>query len=122
MARPKLPLEMPLIGRNDAETMARRTYVAVKEFQGAFDELERAIGMYHLGKLLGWKVLVILHNKRTIRKYEEILRIKVREDFPETGAFAEKSLAYDWAHRYDAFWKVASGERIVPNRRQLRKG
>ena len=122
MARAKLNLKMPASGADDARAMARRTYVAVKEFQGAFDELERAIGMYHLGKLLGWKVLLLIHNKRTIRKYEKILQIKVREEFPETGPFAEKSLAYDWAHRYDAFWKVASGERVVPNRRHLRKG
>ena len=54
---------------------------AFASFTGQFDELEAALGMLHLGDHLGWKPLVLIHNKRTIRKYEEILGINIREFF-----------------------------------------
>lgn len=52
---------------------------ALKRFSGTADELEKALGMLMLGDYVGWKVLIIIHNKRTIRKYEEVLGISVRE-------------------------------------------
>jgi hypothetical protein len=39
------------------------------------DELEQALGMYALGHHVGLNVLGLVHNKRTIRKYEKILGI-----------------------------------------------
>lgn len=43
-------------------------------FHGDLEDLEAALGMLRLGQHLGWKVLVLIHNKRTIREYEEIWR------------------------------------------------
>lgn len=43
---------------------------------------------------VGWKVLVLVHIKRTIRKYEEILGIDVRELFAEEGPSAMRSIGY----------------------------
>src|SRR5687768_3824595 len=58
---------------------------AILNFQGQLDELEGALGMYMLGRHVGWKVLYIIHSKRTVAKYEKILGISVREEFePET--------------------------------------
>ena len=79
-------------------------------FQGQFDELEAALGMLHLGDHLGWKPLVLIHNKRTIRKYEEILGISVREFFPEEGPSAHRSIGYTIAKKIGNFWKAVSGE------------
>ena len=72
---------------------------AIASFTGQFDELEAALGMLHLGDHLGWKPLVLIHNKRTIRKYEEILGINIREFFPEEGPSAERSMGY--SHRQE---------------------
>lgn len=83
---------------------------AFASFKGTFDELEAAIGMLHLGHHLGWKPLVLIHNKRTLRKYEEILNIKVREMFPEEGPSAERSLGYSVVKKIGSFWKAVSGE------------
>ena len=83
---------------------------AVARFYGDFDELEAAIGVLHLGDHLGWKPLVLIHNKRTIRKYEEILSIKVREFFPEEGPSAERSIGYKIVMGLGNFWKAVSGE------------
>lgn len=83
---------------------------AIQRFNGSFDELESAIGMYVVGHYVGWKVLVLMHSKRTIRKYEEILGIVVREEFPEEGSESERSLAYRAAKTVSNFWKAVSGE------------
>lgn len=83
---------------------------AFARFTGQFDELEAAIGMLHIGDQVGWKPLVLIHNKRTIRKYEEILSINIREFFPEEGPSAERSMGYKIAKKIGNFWKAVSGE------------
>ena len=83
---------------------------AIASFIGQFDELEAALGMLHLGDHLGWKPLVLIHNKRTIRKYEEILGVSIREFFPDEGPSAERSLGYGIAKKIGNFWKAVSGE------------
>ena len=64
---------------------------AFARFSGQFDELEAAFGLLHLGDHLGWKPLVLIHNKRTIKKYEEILDINIREFFPPEGPSEARS-------------------------------
>ena len=71
----------------------------------SFEELESAIGMMFIGPLIGWRVLVLIHNKRTIRKYEEILGINIREAFPAEGPFTYKSLGYEVVQKLQKFWK-----------------
>ncbi|WP_153116412.1 hypothetical protein [Rhodocyclus tenuis] len=83
---------------------------AIARFSGQLDELEAAIGMLHMGDHLGWKPLVLVHNKRTIRKYEEVLGINIREFFPEEGPSAHRSLGYKIAKKLGNFWKAVSGE------------
>lgn len=83
---------------------------AIARFTGQFDELEAALGMLHAGDHMGWKPLVLIHNKRTIRKYEEILQIEIRELFPEEGPSAGRSLGYSIAKKIGNFWKAVSGE------------
>lgn len=74
------------------------------------DEMESALGMYLLGFHLGWKVLYLVHTKRTIRKYEEILGIKVSEAFPEVGPDAGRTNAHKVIQAASNFWKAVSGE------------
>lgn len=83
---------------------------AIVQFTGMLDELESALGMLRLGHHMGWKVLYMIHSKRTIRKYEEILAIKIRDIFPEEGPSAPRSIGLDIAKRFSNFWKVVSGE------------
>lgn len=121
MARAKRR-EIPRISPDEAHKLVTLANQATKEFRGQFDELEAAIGMLMVGRLVGWKVLVLIHNKRTIRKYEEILGINVREFFPEVGPLAEKSLAFRAAKQIGSFWKAVSGEVKVEGRREMDLG
>jgi len=83
---------------------------AIASFSGSFDELEAAIGMLHMGDHVGWKPLVLIHNKRTIRKYEEILGITVRDFFQDEGPSSERSMGYRIVKKIGNFWKAVSGE------------
>ena len=74
------------------------------------DELESALGMYMIGFHFGWKVLYLLHSKRTVRKYEDILGIKVAEVFDEVGPDADRTNAYKIIAAASNFWKAVSGE------------
>ena len=74
------------------------------------NELESAMGMYVLGWHVGWRVLHIIHSKKTIRKYEDLLGIKVAETFPEYGPDADRTNAYKIIQGVSNFWKAVSGE------------
>jgi hypothetical protein len=108
----------PLTPSEAAAIITRLDQVA-RNFSGQFEELENALGMMVVGRLMGWKVLVLIHNKRTIRKYEEILGIDVRKEFPPEGPLSYKSLAYDFIQKAGAFWKGVSGDIKIPKRRTL---
>ena len=82
---------------------------AIARFKGQIDELEAALGVLHLGDHLGWKPLVLIHNKRTLRKYEDILDINVRDFFPPEGLSAHRSKGYMIAKKLGNFWKAVSG-------------
>lgn len=82
---------------------------ASADYHGQFPELESAIGMLFVGRQFGWKVLYLIHSKATIRKYERILGISVREMFPEVGPLAHKSVAFKLAQKFSSFWKLVNG-------------
>ena len=80
--------------------------------QGGFqiDELESALGMYLVGFHFGWRVLYLVHSKRTIAKYEGILGIKISEVFPEYGPDADRTNALKVIQSVSNFWKLVSGD------------
>lgn len=77
--------------------------------------------MYMLGRHVGWKVLYLIHTKRTIARYEEILGINVREEFAPEAADADRSLAWRIAKNVSNFWKVVSGEEKLGLEREERR-
>lgn len=93
---------------------------AIINFTGSLDELESALGMLRVGHHMGWKVLYLAHSKKTIRKYEEILDIKIREIFDEKGPSGDRSIGLAIAEKFSNFWKVVSGEIKVENKKEIK--
>lgn len=81
-----------------------------QKFKGQINELESAIGMVFLGRNYGWKVVYLVHSRRTVNKYEKLLDIDVKTSFPETTKFSDRSLAYKIAKTLGNFWKATKGE------------
>lgn len=121
MAAPrKIPKIEPLTDEQ-SQRLVKIIEHATIEYTGNFDELEKAIGMLMVGRLIGWKVLALIHNRRTIIKYEEILGIKIKEEFDDLGPLYKKSVAYAFVEKLGNFWKAVTGEVSVENRRELVK-
>jgi len=92
---------------------------AIANFKGQLDQLEASLGMLRMGDHFGWKVLVLIHNKRTLRNYESILDIKVREFFDEEGSSWERSKGYAFIKKVGNFWKGVSGEIKIDGKRDI---
>ena len=90
--------------------LARTANQAIENFKGHAHELQGAIGMLFTGRRYGWKVLMLIHDRKTIRKYQEILGIDVREYFPAVGDRARKSVAFLAVEKVSNFWKAVRGE------------
>ena len=119
MAKSPFKSKVRPLAAAEAKAIQDRLDAAIKNFQGDLDELESALGMYLLGRHFGWRPLVIIHNKRTIKKYEAILGINIREEFPAEGPDADRSYGYKIAKGLSNFWKVVSGEVQVEHRREI---
>ncbi len=91
--------------------------LAIAKFMGDLRELESALGMLTLGRQYGWKVIHLLHSKATVKKYEEILNIKVRDEFPDQTATSIRNNGFKLVQNVSNFWKAASGELVkLPNK------
>ncbi len=82
-------------------------------FKGQIPTLESAIGALIVGRRFGWKVLYLVHDKKTIRKYEDILGIRFREEVEPSEDLSEKSLAFRLQKKISNFWKAVSVEMKV---------
>ena len=87
-------------------------------FKGNLRELESAFWLLRLGHHVGWKVLYIVYRKRTIRHYEEILGMSIRELFEATGPTTHRSNGYRLIESLTNSWKAISGEREIPDRQK----
>jgi hypothetical protein len=111
--------KVPEFSKDQAVRLARVVNEASTNFKGQIDELEGAIGVLFVGHLFGRRVVTLIHNKRTLRKYEEILGISFRDEFEDVGPLASKSLGYVAVEKLQAFWKAVSGEVQVERRREI---
>ena len=120
MAKEKKKLPSPA-KRSPEDAMKEMAFLdgVIDNFKGELDDLEQALGMYLLGRQVGWRVLVIIHTKRTIRKHEEILGIKFREELDEVGPLATRSVGYNIVVKLSNFWKAVSGAVKVDQRREI---
>jgi hypothetical protein len=83
---------------------------AIERFKGDSRRLSNAIGCLMMGRAFGWKVMLLMHDRKSIKDYESILQIDSREIFEPFGPTAEKSVAYRGLKKVTNFWKAVKGE------------
>ena len=83
---------------------------AIQRFKGDSRRLSNAIGYLMMGRVMGWKVMLLMHDRKSVKDYEEILKIDSKEIFPEFGRMANKSMAYRALQKVTNFWKAVRGE------------
>lgn len=123
MPRTKKPdRAAPRLTDDETQALITRLDSLIVNFEGDFHELESAIGMYMVGRIVGWKVLLLLHNKRTIKKYETILGgINIRDEFEPTTDFSNKSIAFKIITNLGNYWKGVNGEYSDPELKERRR-
>lgn len=116
---PKTPRKrLPPVTPEEAKRLVDLIDNAIYPFEGTFDHLEAAIGIYMVGRIVGWRPLLLIHNKRTIRRVEEILGIELRKALPEETRMSDKSVAYMAVQKLGKFWKAVSGDVSIEHRRE----
>ena len=95
--------------KNNAELVEYLDKITI-EFKGGIHELESAIGFLMIGRHFGWKPLILIHDKNTIKKYEAILKLNFKEELEPVGKYAEKANAYRAVLNVSSFWKAVKGE------------
>jgi hypothetical protein len=111
--------KIPETPKDEAARLVGVVNEASTRFKGQIDELESAIGVLFVGHLYGRRVVTLIHNKRTLRKYEEILGVNFKDELPDRGPLIDKSLGYLAAEKLKAFWKAVAGEIQLPERREI---
>ena len=94
---------------------------AITNFKGSMTDLESALGLLRLGHHFGWRVIHLVHSKATVRKYEGILGIRVREVFEAEGPSSYRSQGFEQAQSVDNFWKIVSGATKLKGRRNIKR-
>ncbi len=85
----------------------------IRKYKGNIHELEKAIGCLFVGREMGWKVMLLVHDRKSIAKYEELVALDFRKELLEVGPSADKSVAWALVQKVSSFWKAVKGE--IPN-------
>ena len=84
---------------------------AVDKFHGDSSQLESAIGALILGQHVGWKVMMLIHSRSTLKNYSKILDVPdIRKLMPITGPMSHRSVAWKVVEGTKNFWKAVRGE------------
>lgn len=95
--------------KTNAELMEHFDEITIN-FKGNLNELEAAIGYFVISRHFGWKPLLLIHDKNTLKKYESILKVNIRDEVPEVGEYANKANAWRAVQKIKSFWKAVKGE------------
>lgn len=99
--------------------LQEKALAAALDYVGPLDVLESAIGCLVIGHMYGWRVVRIVHDPRTVAKYEQLLGVKFRDLFPDEGPLAERSIGYQWAKKLGKFWQVVAGAVPVEGKKSV---
>ena len=104
---------------DDMELLTRIYCRAVAKFSGDVHELESAVGVLFVGYLFGYRFIRLVHNKRTLKRYEGILGISFKNLFDDLGPAAYRSAGLANASEFSNFWRVVSGDVKIKDRRLI---
>jgi hypothetical protein len=77
------------------------------KYKGLGTTLGSAVGALAIGKVYGWRVVVMIHSLSTVRKFNEILGVRIQDICPETTELSRRLLGIRLAEKAGAFWKIA---------------
>ena len=107
------PKKLLILDEADEQTILQH----LREYRGIGTTMESALGALIIGQYFGWRVLKLLHNPATYRKYEKVLGVEFKKVCPEiTELGKKKSIGYAITEELGSFWAVVMGKRKVPEK------
>lgn len=95
----------------DEERLLAIVNRAIDRFHGDSSQLESAVGALILGQHVGWKVMMLIHSRSTLKSYSAILGVSdIRKLMPATGPLSHRSVAWRLVEGTRNFWKAVRGE------------
>jgi hypothetical protein len=79
------------------------------KYKGLGTTLGSAVGALAIGKIYGWRVVVMIHSLSTVRKFNEILGVRIQDVCSEYTELSRRSFGIRLAEKVGAFWKIAKG-------------
>lgn len=93
--------------------LAKEIDRVIRDFHGQSNDLGNALGAFMLGKYYGWKPIMLMYSRASIRKYEKILGMNFKERLPEEGELVHKLKAYRFLRDTKAYWDtIRSGKKV----------
>lgn len=102
----------------DEELMAA-IRAAMERYTGYAPRLGAAIGSVFMGKAFGWEVLYLIHNRSTLKKFEEILGFELRDQMEASTELSRKHYVWNWTKEKMTFWKLIRGQIKKKGRTEL---
>jgi hypothetical protein len=115
----KVLLNLPKI--QDTIALMEIVHRAIANFEGKAQHLERAIGALFMGYHFGWRAVRVFHAYRTVKQYEDILGIDMRETFDEEGPAAFRSVGYVQAESVGFYPYINSAIDIFHDKQKARQ-
>ena len=79
-------------------------------FKGHISKLEAAIGALYVGNIFGWKVLRLAHTERTLKQFEEILGLSLRDEkyCPAETELSTRHFVFRFSKQMRDYWHVVN--------------
>jgi hypothetical protein len=85
----------------------------IKDYQGSIDHVIYAVGAYFVGRHLGWKVIRLVSSRASYARHQRVLGLDFKNELPERGKYAHKSLGLHISDKLDSFWNVVKGKETI---------
>lgn len=82
------PKKLLILDEADEQTILQH----LREYRGIGTTMESALGALIIGQYFGWRVLKLLHNPATYRKYEKVLGVEFKKVCPEITELGKKKV------------------------------
>jgi len=87
---------------------------AVLDYRGMAPKVADALGALAFGQLYGWRGVMMIYSRSTVRGYEQALGITFKDHMPDRTEVSDRILGVRVADELGRFWAVVKGEISVP--------
>lgn len=95
------------------EELMQRIDAALSEYHGQIDDFYSAVGMVMVGRLMGWRAMRIMCQRRHWSVASKIFG-DLKEIMPERGKYYRKAVIMDFIDKVGSYWDYVKGKKTDP--------